>query len=944
MARRWRVGLREAVALVVVALIAAATVLTGSLGGEALARVERTVQDQWRPVYDLVVVPAGTDVVRDVGGEQVIQANFMASLPNGISLDQWRTIKDLPGVDVAAPVANLGYFSRNQNYYTFDGFRPGIYSVERTVSWDNGLDVRQAGHAETNPIPDRTRGCTEQPPFVVGDQRGDIFKEVILETLVTGFPVGLPRFGEHPVQWRCQGLDPGGVFTVFGIDPREEDRLVGIGDALTSGEQLDPRVGLAPVDYVIHRRGTTSRPLDMPMLFADAEWVDSTFRIEFSRWQTGPYDLGDLLERSNTEACARRQFREEKFLISRAVDRTTPKCLDRALQRRLAAAPRQVVVDTELPGAGGRTLVQGHWEDGKWQTRSVPGVEVGRYLVASASDQSYEPAEEAPDGDWVGAVRAVPTGSYGPEPTYREQLPAPTKKFLRYQQSGTYDPGHVADQFTAQSQWLPEGTYQVPQAIARFDADGDPVEPADLRPTGNALGYLVQPPQALTTLKASRQLVGKTPISAIRVRLSGVETAGEESWQRIEDAVRRIRETTGLEVIATAGSSPAQVLVELPGITAAEQPSGVVAWDPPSTDLFDGYVLPPPAPARTVEGFGWIEEQWLVEGASVRYLRASAASHLWLLGVIGVAGLVYLAAAFTSLGLGRIPIIAIRRAVGWSRTRVFATELGRAGLLGLAGALLGTGIGVAGARLGGLDLDPRLVWVAAPVAVLVSCLAAAWPAWRVSGVPLAAALSGAEVAVTTGTGRRRGTKVQRVPTMAVVELWRLRTRAWLAVVSGTVAVGAIMTLTSVRGEFAGSLQVTLLGRELLVATGPLQQAATYVAVGLAVLMLAELLWQAVRDRRREIGMLRAVGWGRQHVVGLMVWQGVMLGALAAVLGTLGTAGLLVATVLQGGAALPLLAATIPWAALAGVVLGAAAAGIPAWAAARIPPAESLRTT
>ena len=533
--RRGLVGVREAIAVVVVGVIAAATVLTGSLGGEALARVERSVQLNWRPVYDLIVIPSGADVTRRVGGESVLQANFMASLPNGITMKQWRRIRDLPGVDVAAPVANVGYFSRNQNYYTVEDLSTGIYSVDRWVWWDSGVDRRLAGHTRTDPIPGHVDDCAEDQPFVIQDKQGNIAKESTLEDLVTGFDVGLPRAVEHPATWHCLGLDPGGVFTVFGIDPVQEDRLVGLDEAMTDGKPLQRGLAIVPANYGVERGGQVSPVNDIPMLMADEEWLRSTFRVQYSRWNTDPYELGDFLDQATTADCARRVYRKELFAISHGFEQLPARCIDRRLQARLASAPKKQVLTVDLPAPAGRSLVAARYRDGRWRTKASPGIEVGRYWVAPASDQDYESTPDAPAGDWVGGVRAVPTGSYGPEPTYRQQLPVRRNLFLRYDEVGTYDPDQVADQFSQESQWLPEGTYQVPRAVARFDAAGNPVDPVQLRPTGNPLGYLVQPPQALTTLRAARQLLGKAPISSIRVRLSGVARAGEESWQRIEE-------------------------------------------------------------------------------------------------------------------------------------------------------------------------------------------------------------------------------------------------------------------------------------------------------------------------------------------------------------------------------------------------------------------------
>jgi len=43
------------------------------------------------------------------GAKGLVRDNFLSGIFGGISVKQYHEIKTLPGVDVAAPIANLGY-------------------------------------------------------------------------------------------------------------------------------------------------------------------------------------------------------------------------------------------------------------------------------------------------------------------------------------------------------------------------------------------------------------------------------------------------------------------------------------------------------------------------------------------------------------------------------------------------------------------------------------------------------------------------------------------------------------------------------------------------------------------------------------------------------------------------------------------------------------------
>jgi putative ABC transport system permease protein len=157
---------------------------------------------------------------------------------------------------------------------------------------------------------------------------------------------------------------------------------------------------------------------------------------------------------------------------------------------------------------------------------------------------------------------------------------------------------------------LPENTYSVPPVVARYDARGHPVPATTFLPTTNPAGFLMQPPLALTTISAARELVGDHCISAIRVRVAGAVAANQGSWKHIQQVAQEIRQQTGLQVVVTLGSSPQLTLVYVPGIQAGKLGA-----------------------EQTIAPVGWVEERWLHIGVGLVYLSQLGSTRLLLLGV-----------------------------------------------------------------------------------------------------------------------------------------------------------------------------------------------------------------------------------------------------------------------------------------------------------------------
>ena len=122
-----------------------------------------------------------------------------------------------------------------------------------------------------------------------------------------------------------------------------------------------------------------------------------------------------------------------------------------------------------------------------------------------------------------------------------------------------------------------------------------------------------------------------------------------------------------------------------------------------------------------------------------------------------------------------------------------------------------------------------------------------------------------------------------------------------------------------------------------------------VVMVVVVLGIASVLVVSVVQKRREIGILRAMGATRGQVLRVFLLQGAIVGALGSVLGVLLAVGLIWAftTLVRGADGLPLFAITLaPRLALqvAGIatLCGVLAAVAPARRAARLDPAQAIR--
>ena len=885
-----------------IVLVGAAWLVFTALSQTLTVSIDQTLARHWRTSYDLLVRPPGSRLPVERESEMV-RVNYLASLKPGITWEQYQAIRKIPGVEVAAPMAMLGYVSLQVSAEE-DAPGPGLYRHALDIQVDNGVQqdplvrretytwffppsqvevFRKAGLWQGPLGPDFSAFKAEGTPTSTPPKREAPMPLLSAEPVMPFYPTAFERAFRVPM-------------LLAAVDPEAEARLVGLDQAVTAGKYLPEEMGtcrylphgeilLLPV--MVHRRLFTRIQIHQ--------------RVERLRLPNQPLDrlVPRLAQhpRQLEDLPAQQALLDEAFSGSRDYRRLWEQAfeIDQSdFGRRVArgdcrlfppGAPTpsvpQAVMALALPRLPGGAL---------WP---LPGV------------VHYRPASS-------GAFQAVPwQGSSAdlPPDFARDFPPQPPEPFFRAPPSrsltrvlllpvGFYDVDRLPlarDQLTT----IPLETY-APPTLPIQALDGGPVRTSRyLSPSLSPLGYLQSPPLLLTNLKAACQaLLPHQPcISAIRVRVQGANHFSAEAQQRLESVAAEITRLTGLEVDIVTGSSPRQVRVALPG--EGLQPDVVVA------------------------------EPWVQKGVHVHIRRQTH----WSDRLLGVALLaltaVYIFNLLQDTVAAEETFLAVTKATGWrSRTlfsQVFWGAVAAGWLGGGVAALLAWGV----VKSAGWPVPRGALWALPWLSAGVAGVGAWVPAWQAARVAPMAFLRPPE----------RRARVFRWGPPMVQLLLRQGTHAWG---SGVVLAAVGFLLTVGVGAWvgnAGYMALTLLGRYILVHIAGYHQA---LLGGLAVvggLGTADWLWAALQRERAWIGLVKAVGWRDEAVFRLWMGKGALLGLFAGVVGGMVGWGALAVLGLWGWKGALLGGAT---GALTPMLTALVAAYFPARRAARIPPAQVVR--
>ncbi|GER90143.1 hypothetical protein KDW_43050 [Dictyobacter vulcani] len=512
--RSWRQPLKSLFAISGFLLASCALVLLSATTQTAAVQANQSIDQNWRPAYDLVVLPPGTKLPTN----QPIPPDYMERFAGGISFAQYETIKRISGIDVAAPVAYVGYMSLPQPniYFGQQDPRPGYYQLDWTTTASNGQHT--IVEAQQHQV------------IFLGPELCEAEQKVVDQLRQSGV-IGMACLHAGDVVYFYPPQT--GHYLLAAIDPDAEDRLMHLGKSITQGRMFTAQDTLQDDQRLkqwknYSRDGTYLPTQAIPLLVHEQLPGQIQIQAHFTYLASDDLSFQQVLKHGGAHYLQQQPHQKTEYV---------------------GLVPAIYNNPQNLAGASMR------WDGQHWQTALADPknpYQMGQLMVnfsqpLAPGNLSYQPTT-GPNGQ--AAYSLVPTGTLGPEATFRKLQPLKTTHtqmtdiLYSYNVVGAFSDSAVTPQFSNPLNWLPENTYTVAPTTVRYDAHGRPVAPTKLIPTTNSLGSLIQPPLALTTLDAARQLRPGNTISAIRIRVAGVENASDASWQRVQQVATQIQQRT----------------------------------------------------------------------------------------------------------------------------------------------------------------------------------------------------------------------------------------------------------------------------------------------------------------------------------------------------------------------------------------------------------------
>ncbi len=901
---RFRSG--RALALLAGMLVATAafTVLTAA-ARTAQIRTIGTVSAHFQPAYDILVRPAGTRSSLE-SATGTVQPDFLSGIYGGITTAQWHQIQKIGDVQVAAPVAMVGYTFMYAGFPVWlpaaDVARPGrqLYRVSTTWVSANGATRIPQPASYVYVTPDRVHfsfdngttseslpgGSTATPCPAVTPTAGPFSFAAQAKAWcwskidADGTPPGTlsyPNLNKHAgfaVGWQFPML-------IAAVDPRAEAQLDGLNRAVTSGQYLPENYdSLSPTSAFVEGG-------EFPVLATAASGIgeESVTQVRELAAPPAPPVLTpatmskDATQAGHTVLSTTITAGQAYQYLLRTLGGPLHQHLDNALSVYWSAGR----VSYRRAGHGGLAPIPASNPASVWE-----------------SDDAFvlPPMDNA--GSQYRTLRR-----HTLLPSKGTQLPSPPLPVL----TGTFSQPKISA-FDPLSR-VPLGPYQPTVTAPANAASKQALAGLDLLPSLNLGGLVSQPVQLITTLAALPALenslytdsgpTARAPISVIRVRVAGVTGPDTASLNRIKTVAEQIELRTHLTVDIVAGSSPAPTTIAVPA----------GKFGTPALLLTEG---------------------WVKKGVAISILNAVDHSSVALFVLILMVCALFVANSATAAVHGRRAELGVLAALGWTRPRLFAAVLGEAALIGLAAGILGALLSPPLATVLGLHASLTRAALAIPVAMALAVAAGAVPAWLAARADPVASVRPPVLTV------RRARQPAGITGLAVVNVLRTPGRTIAGALSLALGVAALTLLIAVTVAFRGAVTGTLLGDVVTVQVRGVDYVAVAVTIALGVLAVADALLISMTERAAELAAIRAFGWPEAALRRLVITEGALTGFTGSVTGAvLGLAG---ATVFAGH--LPaLLFAAAGTAAVAGVLVTCVAALLPAHLLRRLPAAQLL---
>lgn len=749
------------------------------------------LQKRWKSSYHMVVRPPDSRSVTEE--KKLLEPNYLSGLAGGITLEQYEMIKAMDKVDIAAPIAMLGYLYNDTALGSVDVTEPGIYRLKMIEKTDTGA-YEEVDEGEIY--------------FTRGDER----------TKERGKEYGLTVFQDGQLSY-------GSSILIAGVDPEAEAKLVGLDEALV--REANSRYFLTEDQAEVVALAESIQAYNIPVLMSNQEFVDGEIIYTIEKLDL---PFGTTSEREKTLQIVKDEGGKE-FLQT---------------------------IEGSVLEERSFTTIEAHQKIVEEITSQSSEMNRTRWMVFQPSQVEYRPVSSPFADRWPFAYEvtpfSVPDDSFLPiQSAYREvrMFGNDSADWPRIQLDfkGIFDPSELKlskDPLTE----LPMETYFPAKAEWVLNKENEPVNPpVQMKPMNNPYGFLTKPPLLLTTLDAAATVLGEKPISAIRVNVKGVEELNEESEEVLTNVANEIEEKTGLIVDITLGSSPQPALTHIPEI--------------------DG-----------VNSLGWVQQPWIKLGSSMTIFEETKVGFSGVVASVIFVAIVYVFSSNLIMMYARKKEFAVLLSIGWRPRQLSQLLFVESTLLGILVSIISWIILAFFLVIQNGETSVVRVMMIGICGLFIYWLGSFIPMVLVRRIKPYEVMKAGEVT----RSHKRIVRAQSVIGMSLNYLISTWKRSFLAILSIAFPTGLLMFFLFITFRLKGELYTTWLGEYVAMEVGPMHYIAMGIAILIAILTTAEIIWQNVSERQPEIAVLKAIGWRNHAVRKLVLLEGAVSGFLAGILG------------------------------------------------------------
>jgi len=478
----------------------------------------------------------------------IVPENYIGFGHGGISIEQWNNIKNRKDIEIAAPVASLGYF-------------PGISSNMSVYPPETSTRYLAQFY---------TYDGVHQYPY------GKEYACIHLESTIRQYPFQSLTNDEDSLNQcydggRTQFLMPPTFHLLVGIDPEQEERLTGISFNGIHPESMKAGWGtLWKNDYIPHAKVVPILELKSDPVSLGVNVQVDTLDLSLEEIQQFRKDLKlDVLDEKTNTVPDFYTFRFYEPVYTELLNKLlTMKAFDHKSYSvpigEYIQAFDQSKYSPFLTKEGKiESLLNeqiGMFEEGYHATTktSYLGLHYQAGHVTYELDDHKVKIKKIRDDQGI--------------PIYREMIQK-GKEVERHEDyediSVVIDPvGEVeVGEHREKLASSPLGIYQF--APVYFVGDGKEKK-KKMMPTVSPGSFVSPPAQGVTNMEGAAIIKGNRPIDAIRVKVAGLDGYTEEAKEKIEKVAKEI-EHMGLHVTIVAGASPKKLQVDVEGVGVVEE-------------------------------------------------------------------------------------------------------------------------------------------------------------------------------------------------------------------------------------------------------------------------------------------------------------------------------------------------------------------------------------